>query len=89
MATMVFSISVNVAEDSGLPVVEGEKRGPVEIVRKESHPTLIRKKRAWIWNSLYVEEEKPAPSPYKIGQVSLHQYFDITFQFDKDPASTV
>uniref|UniRef100_A0A3Q1FDZ3 Cadherin domain-containing protein n=1 Tax=Acanthochromis polyacanthus TaxID=80966 RepID=A0A3Q1FDZ3_9TELE len=41
------------------------------IVKKESHPVLVRQKREWIWNSLYVEEEKPAPIPYKIGQVSL------------------
>lgn len=32
---------------------------------------LMRRKREWIWNSLYVEEEKPAPIPYKIGQVSF------------------
>lgn len=32
---------------------------------------LVRRKREWIWNSLYVEEEKPAPIPYKIGQVSF------------------
>lgn len=70
MVTMVFSVFANIAENSGVPVVEGEKRGPVEIVRKESHPILVRKKRDWIWNSLYVEEEKPAPIPYKIGQVS-------------------
>lgn len=70
MATMVLSVSPNIAENSGVLVVEGEKRGPSEIVRKESHPILLRQKRDWIWNSLYVEEEKPAPVPYKIGQVS-------------------
>lgn len=69
MATMALSISLAVAEDSGLPVEEAEKRGPVEIVKKESHPVLFRQKREWIWNSLYVEEEKPAPIAYKIGQV--------------------
>lgn len=47
--------------------------GPVEGVQKGSlsHPVLVRRKREWIWNSLYVEEEKPAPIPYKIGQVSF------------------
>uniref|UniRef100_A0A7N8YLK3 Cadherin-5 n=1 Tax=Mastacembelus armatus TaxID=205130 RepID=A0A7N8YLK3_9TELE len=69
MATMVLSISLATAEDSGLPVVEGQKQSPVEIVKKESHPILSRQKRDWIWNSLYVEEEKPAPIAYKIGQV--------------------
>ena len=32
-------------------------------------PVLRRHKREWLWNSLYVEEERPAPVPYKIGQV--------------------
>uniref|UniRef100_A0A8D3BM65 Cadherin-5 n=1 Tax=Scophthalmus maximus TaxID=52904 RepID=A0A8D3BM65_SCOMX len=44
-------------------------QGPVDIVKKETHPVLLRQKREWIWNSFYVEEEKPAPVPYKIGQV--------------------
>lgn len=66
MVTLVLSISVN----SGLPDVEGKQQGSGEVVRKESHPLLSRKKRDWIWNSLYVEEEKPASPPYKIGQVS-------------------
>uniref|UniRef100_A0A3B4A5H4 Cadherin-5 n=1 Tax=Periophthalmus magnuspinnatus TaxID=409849 RepID=A0A3B4A5H4_9GOBI len=46
----------------------------IAIVKNESHPVLFRQKRAWIWNSLYVEEEKPAPIPYKIGQVSTYLY---------------
>lgn len=70
MATVAWCVLPAVAEDSGLPVLEAEKLGPVDIVKKESHPVLIRQKRHWIWNSLYVEEEKPAPIPYKIGQVS-------------------
>uniref|UniRef100_A0A4W6BVG3 Cadherin-5 n=1 Tax=Lates calcarifer TaxID=8187 RepID=A0A4W6BVG3_LATCA len=69
IATMALSISFTIAEDSGFPVVEGKKQGPAEIVKKESHPVLFRQKREWIWNSLYVEEEKPAPNPYKIGQL--------------------
>lgn len=69
MATMALSVSLAGTEDSGLAVVEEEKQGPVEIVKKESHPVLFRQKREWIWNSLYVEEEKPAPIAYKIGQV--------------------
>lgn len=69
MATVALSVSPAVAEDSGLPVADAEKPGPVGIVKKESHPVLFRQKRDWIWNSLYVEEEKPAPIAYKIGQV--------------------
>lgn len=73
MATMALFVSLAAAEDSGLPVVEAEKPGPVEIVKKETHPVLFRQKREWIWNSLYVEEEKPAPIAYKIGQVTIQQ----------------
>lgn len=70
MASMALSVSLGISEDSGLPVADAEKREPADIVRKESYPVLFRQKREWIWNSLYVEEEKPAPNPYKIGQVS-------------------
>ena len=58
---------------SGLLVVE-ENPVPVRTARKET-PILSRQKRDWIWNSLYVEEEKPAPNPYKIGQVGLTKIF--------------
>lgn len=44
---------------------------PLVILEASSKPVLVRRKREWIWNSLYVEEEKPAPIPYKIGQVSF------------------
>lgn len=54
---------------SGLLVVEEEKPVPVRTARRETQPVLSRQKRDWIWNSLYVEEEKPAPNAYKIGQV--------------------
>lgn len=67
---MALSVSLAAAERSGFPAVGAEERGPVDIVKKETHPVLLRQKREWIWNSFYVEEEKPAPVPYKIGQVS-------------------
>lgn len=56
---------------SGLLVVEEEKPVPVRTSRRKTQPILSRQKRDWIWNSLYVEEEKPAPNAYKIGQVGL------------------
>ncbi|XP_067466795.1 cadherin-5 [Thunnus thynnus] len=77
MAIMALSDSLSISEDSGLPVVDDERRGPAEIVRKESHPVLFRQKREWIWNSLYVEEEKPAPIPYKIGQLKSSQRVEV------------
>lgn len=67
MATM--ALTVITAQDSGLPGVERENLGPADIVKKESHPVLFRQKRGWIWNSLYVEEEKPVVTPLKIGRV--------------------
>lgn len=67
MAAVALSISP--AEDSGLLVVEALKLRPVGIVKKESHPILFRQKREWIWNNLFVEEEKEIDSPFKIGHV--------------------
>ncbi|XP_034537331.1 cadherin-5 [Notolabrus celidotus] len=90
MAAMVLSLSLTVAEDSGLPVVEAEKQGHVEIVRKEKHPILFRQKRDWIWNSLYVEEEKPAPIAYKIGQLRSSQRVEVkSFKIEGEGANTI
>ncbi|KAM7408338.1 hypothetical protein PAMA_002172 [Pampus argenteus] len=90
MAMMASSISISISEDSGLPVVDAEKERPAEIVRKESYPILFRKKREWIWNSLYVEEEKPAPNPYKIGQLKSNQNVSVKkFKIEGEGANTI
>uniref|UniRef100_UPI0037E821B7 cadherin-5 n=1 Tax=Semicossyphus pulcher TaxID=241346 RepID=UPI0037E821B7 len=87
MAAVALSVSLAAAEDSGLPVVE---RGPVEIVKKETHPVLFRQKREWIWNSLYVEEEKPAPVAYKIGQLKSSKRVEVkSFKIDGEGANTI
>jgi len=62
-------VSVSLAAAAAAAAAAAGGSGPPGMVRKESHPVLIRQKRDWIWNSLYVEEEKPAPVAYKIGQV--------------------
>lgn len=69
LTTLALSFCLVVAEDSGLVAMVPEIQDSADAVRKESHVVLTRQKREWIWNSLYVEEEKPAPRPYKIGQV--------------------
>ncbi|XP_034465174.1 cadherin-5 isoform X1 [Hippoglossus hippoglossus] len=90
MATMALSVSLAIAEDSDLPVAETEKRGPVAIVKKETHPILFRQKRAWIWNSLYVEEEKPAPSPHKLGQLKSSQNVEVKrYTIEGEGANTI
>ncbi|KAJ0004792.1 hypothetical protein NQD34_011006 [Periophthalmus magnuspinnatus] len=62
----------------------------IAIVKKESHPVLFRQKRAWIWNSLYVEEEKPAPIPYKIGQLKSTLPVEVKkFSIDGEGANTI
>lgn len=66
-----MAISPAVTSVPGLLVVEEENPVPVRTARRETRPILSRQKRDWIWNSLYVEEEKPAPNAYKIGQVGL------------------
>lgn len=87
MAIMALSVSLGISEDSGLPVVDDE---PAEIVRKESYPILSRQKREWIWNSLYVEEEKPAPIPYKIGQLKSSQSVEVkNFKIEGEGANTI
>ncbi|XP_054456421.1 cadherin-5 [Anoplopoma fimbria] len=82
----IMSVSLAVAEDSGLQAVEGH----VEIVKKETHPVLIRQKRDWIWNSLYVEEEKPTPIAYKIGQLKSSQRVGVnSFKIEGEGANTI
>uniref|UniRef100_UPI003AAEB9F5 cadherin-5 n=1 Tax=Centroberyx gerrardi TaxID=166262 RepID=UPI003AAEB9F5 len=85
MGLMAFAASLAVtpaeSEDSGLPA---------EVVRKESYPVLSRQKRDWIWNSLYVEEEKPAPSPYKIGQLKSNQKVEVKrFKIEGEGANSI
>lgn len=65
-----LSLLPAIAEVSGL-VVEAENPGHSGLVKKHSYPILFRQKREWIWNSLYVEEEKPVTTAYKIGQVII------------------
>ncbi|XP_029305204.1 cadherin-5 [Cottoperca gobio] len=90
IAVMSLSVSIDVADDSVLPAVEAEQRGPVEIVKKQTHPVLFRQKRDWIWNSFYVEEEKPAPIAYKIGQLKSSQRVDVkSFKIEGEGANTI
>uniref|UniRef100_A0AAQ4RKK1 Cadherin-5 n=1 Tax=Gasterosteus aculeatus aculeatus TaxID=481459 RepID=A0AAQ4RKK1_GASAC len=69
----IMSVALAVAVDFVLPVAEGHH----EIVKKESHPILSRQKRDWIWNALYVEEEKPAPVAYRIGKLKSSKTVDV------------
>uniref|UniRef100_A0A3P9NKH3 Cadherin-5 n=1 Tax=Poecilia reticulata TaxID=8081 RepID=A0A3P9NKH3_POERE len=69
LLTLALQFYVIVAPDAGLSGVVPERRDSVDIVKKESHPVLVRQKRAWVWNSISVTEEREAPTPYKIKQV--------------------
>ncbi|KAG7512107.1 hypothetical protein JOB18_020379 [Solea senegalensis] len=90
MVMMALSISLAIAEDSDLSMVEAEKRGLAEIVKKESHPVLFRQKREWIWNNLYVEEEKPAPIAYKIGHLKSSQRAERKrYEIEGEGANTI
>ncbi|XP_033935526.1 cadherin-5 [Pseudochaenichthys georgianus] len=89
IAITALSVSLAVS-DSHFPLVEAEQRGEVEIVKKETHHVLFRQKRDWIWNSLYVEEEKPAPIPYKIGKLKSSQRVDVkSFKIEGEGANTI
>lgn len=65
------AISPAVTTVSGLLVVEADNPASIRTVKRDTQSVLSRQKRDWIWNSLFVEEEKPAPVAYKIGEVSL------------------
>lgn len=86
-ATAVVPAVTNV---SGLLVVEEEKPVPVRTARGETQPVLSRQKRDWIWNSLYVEEEKPAPNAYKIGQLKSSKKLEgKRFVIEGEGANTI
>lgn len=71
-------------------LVDAQESGQDESVGKASYPVLLRQKRDWIWNSLYVEEEKPAPSPYKIGQLkSTLSVEERKFSIDGEGANSI
>ncbi|XP_069568983.1 cadherin-5 [Brachyistius frenatus] len=90
VTTMALILSLVITQDSGLPGVEAERQDSVDIVKKETHPVLFRQKRDWIWNSLYVEEEKPAPIAYKIGQLKSSQRVEVKkFKIDGEGANTI
>lgn len=84
MTTM--ALSVIIAQDSGLP---GVKAGLADM-KKESHPVLFRQKREWIWNSLYVEEEKPVSDAYKIGQLKSSKKVEVKkFRIEGEGANSI
>lgn len=90
VAMVALFMLLAVAEDSGLPVVDAERSGPVEIVKKESYPILFRQKREWVWNSLWVEEEKPAPMAYKIGKLKSSKMLEVKrFSIEGEGANTI
>lgn len=80
--------SLIVSSDSGLPAMEVKPRGLDPAVK--SPGVLLRQKRHWIWNSLYVEEEKPAPTAYKIGQLKSSQKVEVTrFKIEGEGANSI
>ncbi|CAG00320.1 unnamed protein product [Tetraodon nigroviridis] len=85
-----MAISPAVTNVSGLLVVEEENTVPVRTTRRETQPLLSRQKRDWIWNSLYVEEEKPAPTAYKIGQLKSSKNLEgKRFVIEGEGANTI
>lgn len=83
--TLVCSVSVTAA---GFGPALADRDGA--IAKRESRPVLFRHKREWVWNSLYVEEEKPAPVPYKIGQLKSTLRVEVKkFTIDGEGANTI
>ncbi|XP_010900042.2 cadherin-5 [Esox lucius] len=51
---------------------------------------LHRQKRDWVWNSLYIEEEKPADSPNYVGKLkSTKSGGDTHYVIDGEGANTI
>uniref|UniRef100_A0A3P9J5W0 Cadherin-5 n=1 Tax=Oryzias latipes TaxID=8090 RepID=A0A3P9J5W0_ORYLA len=88
MTTLAFFIVTT--HESGLPRVVAHRLDHVDGVNKESHVVLTRQKREWQWNFLYVEEEKPAPVPYKIGQLkSSKKDSTMNFEIEGEGANSI
>lgn len=84
------AMAVVVLVGFGLVLVDAQESGQDESIGKASYPVLLRHKRDWIWNSLYVEEEKPAPAPYKIGQLkSTLSVEERKFSIDGEGANSI
>ncbi|XP_034040645.1 cadherin-5 [Thalassophryne amazonica] len=83
---MALAVSLTVAEDSGLPVVQES----MEVGREEPQQVLLRQKREWVWNRMFVEEERPAPAPYKIGQLNSTRTAErINFVIEGEGANSI
>ncbi|XP_061601235.1 cadherin-5 [Cololabis saira] len=90
MPTLALSVFLTVAQNSGLLWAAAEERVSSDIVKKESHPVLVRQKREWIWNTFTVEEEKPGPFPQKITQLkSTLRESVMKFKIDGEGANTI
>ncbi|KAM6916077.1 cadherin-5 [Xenentodon cancila] len=90
MPVLALSFFLHIAQISGLLWVVAEKQASFDIVKKESHPVLVRQKREWIWNAFYVEEEKPGPFPHKIAQLkSTLKKSIMKFKIDGEGANTI
>ncbi|KAL1007090.1 hypothetical protein UPYG_G00081740 [Umbra pygmaea] len=56
----------------------------------QASPVLHRQKREWKWNSLYVEEEKPATEPYLLGKLKSTKSVEGTrYVIDGEGANTI
>ncbi|KAM9727869.1 cadherin-5 [Menidia menidia] len=89
MTGLLTMLAMPVFLAAGLPEVEAEQ-GSLDIVEKESHPLLHRQKREWIWNSLFVEEEKNKSLPFKIGQLKSSQVVPHrSFEIEGEGANSI
>ncbi|CAG6016448.1 unnamed protein product [Menidia menidia] len=89
MTGLLTMLAMPVFLATGLPEVEAEQ-GLLDIVEKESHPLLHRQKREWIWNSLFVEEEKNKSLPFKIGQLKSSQVVPHrSFEIEGEGANSI
>ncbi|MEQ2196857.1 hypothetical protein XENOCAPTIV_015890 [Xenoophorus captivus] len=90
IVTLAFLFFVVICQDSGLSGVVPERQDSADIVKKESYPVLLRQKRAWLWNALYVTEETAVSIPHNIGKLRSSLNVEVkTFTIEGEGANDI
>ncbi|MED6282103.1 hypothetical protein CHARACLAT_028637 [Characodon lateralis] len=90
IVTLAFLFFVVICQDSGLSGVVPERQDSADIVKKESYPVLLRQKREWLWNALYVTEETAVSIPHNIGKLRSSLNVEVkTFTIEGEGANDI
>ncbi|KAF6737416.1 Cadherin-5 [Oryzias melastigma] len=88
MTTLAFFVITT--QESGLAGAMAHRVDHADVMNREPHVVLLRRKREWQWNALYVEEERPAPEAYKIGKLkSSKKEQSMKFEIEGEGANSI